>query len=62
LVEEETKQIRVYLQDWEMLNKYLSLLQVKENRRLTFADVIHDLLSPVVEGKCEEVLKAISRE
>ena len=61
MVEEESKLVRVYLEDWERLNKYLSLLQVKTGKRLTFADVIQSLLEGLIEPKIEALIKDIAR-
>lgn len=61
MVEEESKLVRVYLEDWERLNKYLSLLQVKTGKRLTFADVIQALLEGLIEPKIEALIKDIAR-
>jgi hypothetical protein len=38
------KLIKVYPEDWEALNTILLKRQAKEGKRLSFAEIIHDLI------------------
>ena len=54
MLEEETKHIKVYVGDYDLLNQYLSLLQFTRKKRLSFADVVHEILQALDQSKIEE--------
>lgn len=56
-MEENTKHIKVNREDWQELNLYLSLLQVQRLERLSFADVIHEIVEKFVKPEIARMQK-----
>jgi len=50
-----TKLVRVYEEDLELLNQYLSLLQLARKKRLSFAEVVHAILDAIKNNAVSEL-------
>jgi len=57
----EKKLVKIYMEDWEILNRYLSIRQVQEGKRLTFADIIAEVIEENVKPIVDEVKALLKR-
>lgn len=57
----ETHMVKVYEADWKALNTFLSMLQIEKGERLSFADVIHEIVTAHVMPQLEKWENALAR-
>jgi len=49
------KVVRIYAEDWERLNRLMSLLVYKRGKRMSFADVVKEIID-IAEDQIEEAV------
>jgi len=57
----DTHMVKVYQEDWKTLNLYLSILQIDQGQRLSFADVVSKVVQDYVKSIVAEYMKDITR-
>jgi hypothetical protein len=56
-----TKMLKVDEEDWKVLNKFLSFLQIEKGKRMSFADAIHYIVENYVSKEMETINKVLER-
>jgi len=49
MLERKTKMVKVYVEDWETLNRLVGRLQADRGQRMTFADAVHECIRRIEE-------------
>lgn len=58
---DKKKLVKVYVEDWDTLNGYLSIRQLQKGKRMSFADVLGEVVKEYVKPVVDAVKKGMKR-